>query len=166
MRKRAQKKGMPVESDKKQIETIPRKKTKIPKMNKQVWIAISLVAIFLMVLFLNTYFNVSSGQTYNPDGEGLGRYYLSGPDPYYNMRIVEQTMYGDNPGEYPFFAEEDPLLNYPLERSGGRKPLMNMMAIMLSQFATPFIDEIDALGLAMQFLPALFGALLVFPVYF
>jgi dolichyl-diphosphooligosaccharide--protein glycosyltransferase len=135
-------------------------------MNKQVWIAVSLVAIFLMVLFLNTYFNVSSGQTYNPDGEGLGRYYLSGPDPYYNMRIVEQTMYGDNPGEYPFFTEEDPLLNYPLERSGGRKPLMNMMAIMISQFATPFIDEIDALGLAMQFLPALFGALLVFPVYF
>jgi dolichyl-diphosphooligosaccharide--protein glycosyltransferase len=82
------------------------------------------------------------------------------------MRIVEQTMYGENPGVYQFYSEDDPLLNYPLGASGGRKPIMNMMAIFMSQFATPFMDEIDALGLSMQFLPALFGALLVFPVYF
>jgi len=135
-------------------------------MNKQMWIALSLVAIFFMVLFLNTYFNVTSEQTYNPEGEEFGKYYLSGPDPYYNMRLVDQTMYGENPGEYPFYSDNDPLLNYPLGRSGGRKPLMNMMAITMSQFLTPFMGEIDALGLSMQFIPALFGALLIFPVYF
>jgi len=166
MRKRAQRKSISVESSAKTIEPTSMKKSMIPKTNKQVLIAISLVAIFLMVLFLNTYFNVASGQTYNPDGDGLDRYYLSGPDPYYNMRIVEQTMFGENPGQYQFYSDEDPLLNYPLEHSGGRKPLMNMMAIFISQFASPFMDEVDALGLAMQFLPALFGALLVFPVYF
>jgi len=88
MRKRAQRKSIPAESNAKTVEPTTVKKSMIPKMNKSMLIAISLVAIFLMVLFLNTYFNVASGQTYNPDGEGLGQYYLSGPDPYYNMRIV------------------------------------------------------------------------------
>ena len=166
MRKRAQRKTISMESSEKTVDKTPQKKPTLPKINKKMWIAISLVAIFLLVLFLNTYFNVASGQTYNPDGEGIGKYYLSGPDPYYNMRLVEQTMYGENPGEYPFYSDTDPLLNYPIETSGGRKPLMNMMAIMVSQVLTPFMDEIDALGLAMQLIPALFGALLVFPVYF
>jgi len=166
MRKRAQRKSIPMESNAKTVEPSTVKKSMIPKMNKSMLIAISLVAIFLMVLFLNTYFNVASGQTYNPDGQGLGQYYLSGPDPYYNMRIVEGTVSGENPGVYQFYSENDPLLNYPLGRSGGRKPMMNMMAIFMSQFATPFMDEVDALGLSMQFLPALFGALLVFPIYF
>ncbi len=166
MRKRAQSKSITIESSGKTVDKTPQKKIIFPKMNKQMWIALSLVAIFFMVLFLNTYFNVTSEQTYNPEGEEFGKYYLSGPDPYYNMRLVDQTMYGENPGEYPFYSDNDPLLNYPLGTSGGRKPLMNMMAITMSQFLTPFMSEIDALGLAMQFIPALFGALLIFPVYF
>ena len=166
MRKRAQRKSIAVEASTKTVEPTSIKKSMIPKMNKSMLIAVSLVAIFLMVIFLNTYFNVVSGETYNPDGKGLDQYYLSGPDPYYNMRMIKETMYGENPGVYQYYSEKDPLLNYPLGTSGGRKPIMNMMAIFMSQFATPFMDEIDALGLSMQFLPALFGALLVFPVYF
>ena len=97
MRKRAQRKSILIESSEKTVDKTPQKKIIFPKMNKQMWIALSLVAIFFMVLFLNTYFNVTSEQTYNPEGEEFGKYYLSGPDPYYNMRLVDQTMYGENP---------------------------------------------------------------------
>ena len=169
MRKRAQRKSIPVESVEKQVDKkIGKKFTKNNKfrINKKWWVAGSLIAIFLMVLMLNTYFNVAGGAPFNEDGTGFDKYYLSGPDPYYNMRHVEETMYGENAGNYPFYGENDPLLNYPLGRSGGRGPFMNILAIGFGQLMTPVMDEVDAVGLAMQFLPALFGALLVFPIYF
>ncbi len=169
MRKRAQRKGIPVESVEKQVDkTINLKKNKNNpfRIKKQWWVAASLIAIFLMVLMLNTYFNVTSGAPFNEDGTGFDKYYLSGPDPYYNMRHVEETLYGENAGYYPFYSESDPLLNYPIGRSGGRGPFMNILAIGFGQLLTPFMDEVDAVGYAMQFLPALFGALLVFPIYF
>jgi dolichyl-phosphooligosaccharide-protein glycotransferase len=169
MRKRAQRKSIPVESVEKQVDKrIGKKLSKNKKfrINKKWWIAGSLIAIFLMVLMLNTYFNVAGGAPFNEDGTGFDKYYLSGPDPYYNMRHVEETLYGENAGYYQFYNQDDPLLNYPLGRSGGRGPFMNVLAIGFGQLMTPVMDEVDAVGLAMQFLPALFGALLVFPIYF
>ncbi len=136
------------------------------RFNRKWWIAFSLVAIFLLVLFLNSYFNATSGVVYNPDGTGLEKYYLSGPDPYYNMRIIDETLYGENAGQYAFYGENDPLLNYPLGRTGYRAPLLNMLAIGFGTLLTPVMNEVDAIGFAMQFVPALFGALLVFPMYF
>ncbi|MFO8078630.1 MAG: STT3 domain-containing protein, partial [Thermoplasmatota archaeon] len=165
MRKRAQRKSIPTQKE--TTAATSQSSRRMPfKFKKNWWIVVSLVAIFLLVLFLNSYFNVSSGATFNPDGTGFEQYYLSGPDPYYNMRIVDQTMYGDNPGYYQFYNENDPLLNYPLGRSGGRGPLLNMMAIGFGTLLSPVMSEVDAVGIAMQFIPALFGALLVFPVYF
>ena len=169
MRKRAQRKSIPVESVEKRVgNKVKKKRTKKNPFHikKQWWVAGSLIAIFLMVLMLNTYFNVTSEAPFNEDGTGFDKYYLSGPDPYYNMRHVEETLYGDNAGHYPFYGEDDPLLNYPLGRSGGRGPFMNILSIGFGQLLTPFMDEVDAVGLSMQFLPALFGALLVFPIYF
>ena len=165
MRKRAQRKSIPTQKETTASATQPSRRIQF-NFNKNWWIALSLVAIFLLVLFLNSYFNVNSGATFNPDGTGFEQYYLSGPDPYYNMRIVDQTMYGDNPGYYQFYSENDPLLNYPLGRSGGRAPLLNMMAIGFGTLLSPVMNEVDAIGFSMQFIPALFGALLVFPVYF
>jgi len=130
------------------------------------WVPITLIFVFLLVLFLNSYFNITSGISYNPDGAGLDKFYLSGPDPYYNMRIVNQTLFGPNAGHYQFYSSNDPLLNYPLTHSGGRPPFLNMMAIGFSRLLMPFMNEVDAVGYSMQFVPALFGALLVFPVYF
>ena len=165
MRKRAQRRSKPIFEEPKHVV----QKTKTVKAtierDKNWWIAVSLIAIFFMVLLLNSYFNISSGISINEEGESLDRYYLSGPDPYYNMRLIEETMYGEKPGLYPFYSETDPLLDYPIGESGGRPPLLNMMAIGFSRLLTPFMDEIDALGYSMQFIPALFGALLVFPVY-
>ncbi|MCK5345248.1 MAG: glycosyltransferase family 39 protein, partial [Candidatus Heimdallarchaeota archaeon] len=165
MRKRAQRKSITVQNESKPA-TGQTNYFKSFRISKRWWVPLSLIAIFFLVLFLNSYFNIASGAPFNTDGTGFGQYYLSGPDPYYNMRIVDQTLYGDNPGYYPFFGETDPLLNYPIGRSGGRAPLMNMMAIGFGTLLSPFMDEIDAVGIAMQFIPALFGALLVFPVFF
>jgi dolichyl-diphosphooligosaccharide--protein glycosyltransferase len=69
-------------------------------------------------------------------------------------------------GRFPYYAINDPLLAYPIGNSGGRAPLLVMSAIGFSKLLTPFMSETDAVGYAMQFVPALFGALLVFPVYF
>jgi dolichyl-diphosphooligosaccharide--protein glycosyltransferase len=166
MRKRAQRKGILVEEPKHIMSTVaPERKPSAFKKNW--WVAVSLIGIFLLVLFLNSYFNISSGATFNSQGQGLDKYYLSGPDPYYNMRLVNETLYGEKAGHYPFYyGSVDPLLNYPLGKSGGRPPFLNMMAICFSRLLLPFMNEIDAVGYSMQFVPALFGALLVFPIYF
>ena len=145
----------------KEITTEEKKFKLLPKKNW--WIAISLIAIFLLVLFFNTYYNLTSDITINSEGEGLDKYYLSGPDPYYYRRLVETTY---ETGRYPYYSEKDPLLNYPIGRSGARPPLFPMMALGFSRVLTPFMNEIDAIGYSMQFISALFGALIIFPVYF
>ena len=135
-------------------------------LKKNWWIGITLIAIFFLVLFMNSYFNIVSNVNINPDGTTLtDTYYLSGPDPYYNMRLIDTTM---QTGRFSYYSSSnpDPLLAYPYGQSGGRGPLLVMSAIGFSKLLTPFMSEADAVGYAMQFVPALFGALLVFPVYF
>jgi len=127
---------------------------------------VMLIGIFFCVLFFNTYWNATSGVGLNPDGETFEeKYYLSGPDPYYNARTIRQMI---ETGGIP--SGPDPLLNYPLGVAGssnaGRPPLFNMITIGFSSFLQPFMPIDDAIGLSMQFIPALFGALLVIPVYF
>jgi len=166
MRKRAQRRFKPTfEEPKHKIQTTTKliKEKKPRHVKKNIWIFATLIAIFLLVLFFNTYFNYTTNVAYNPDEEGLEKYYLSGPDPYYNMRLVEGTY---ETGRYPYYSEPDPLLNYPLGAKGGRAPLLNMAALGFSRLLAPFMSETDAIGFSMQFIPALFGALLVFPVYF
>ena len=100
----------------------------------------------------------------NPSGTTMSNtFYLSGPDPYYNMRLVSNTV---QTGRFPYYSSNDPLLAYPIGNSGGRGPIMVMSAIEFSKLLVPFMSEANAIGYAMQFLPALCGALLVFPVYF
>ncbi len=134
------------------------------KARKNLWISVTLIATFFLVLFFNSYFNIVSNANINPQGTDLTtKYYLSGPDPYYNMRLVQQT---SATGKFPYYYTNDPLLNYPLGVTGGRAPLLVMSAISFSKLLLPFMSPTDALGFAMQFVPALFGALLVFPVYY
>jgi len=134
------------------------------RVKKNWWIGVTLIAIFFLVLFMNSYFNIISNVNINPEGTTLSdTYYLSGPDPYYNMRLVETTV---QTGHFPYYSDSDPLLAYPFGKSGGRAPLMVMSAIGFSHLLIPFMSEADALGYSMQLIPALFGALLIFPVYF
>jgi len=164
MRKRAQIKSKPVAPEPKHltVQKTPKFEEKTTKI-RNLWIAIALIGIFFSVLFFNTYFNFTSEIAINEDGTGYSRYLLSGPDPYYNMRHVQET---SKTGVYEFYSERDMLLNYPLGARGGRAPLLNMMALGFSNFLTPFMEEVDAIGYSMQFIPALFGALLIFPVFF
>ena len=135
---------------------------------KRYTVAILVAGAFVTILMLNTYFNFTSGIAINKYGETLeDKFYLSGPDPYYNMRLLQITL---KTGHFPFIGgvhgDKDPLLNYPLHGSGGRPPLFTMLTIGVGKFFSLFMDETDAMGYAMQFIPALYGALLVVPVYF
>jgi asparagine N-glycosylation enzyme membrane subunit Stt3 len=167
MRKRAQFK-MPMQSETaptpqhEGVASAPERKRF--RFKKNWWIGVSLIAIFFLVLFMNSYFNIVSNVNMNPSGTTMtDTFYLSGPDPYYNMRLVDNTA---QTGRFPYFSSNDPLLAYPIGNSGGRGPLMVMSAIGFSKLLVPFMSEANAIGYAMQFIPALFGALLVFPVYF
>ncbi|KYK28353.1 hypothetical protein AYK20_01210 [Thermoplasmatales archaeon SG8-52-1] len=165
MRKRAQFKSKPMIEEPKHIvqKMQPKRENKLFTPNKNWWIALSLIFIFLIILFFNTYYNFTSQIAVNPENEGFSKFYLSGPDPYYNMRLVEETY---KSGTYPYYGEPDPLLKYPIGAKGGRPPLLNMMALGFSRLLTPIMSETDAIGYSMQFIPALFGALIIFPVYF
>lgn len=166
MRKRAQIKSKPahVEPKHTSVKKTPKyeETTKKPLV-KNWWVAVILVGIFFTVLFYNTYYNASSGIAMEGSFDDYGKYLLSGPDPYYNMRIVQET---SETGVYQFYSEQDDLLNYPIGRSGSRAPLLNMMALGFSNFLKPVMSEVDAIGYSMQFIPALFGALLIIAVYF
>ena len=107
MRKRSQRKSKIPQHEqgyRLQKELIRTEKRKF-SFNKKWWTAISLIGIFFLVLVLNTYFNVSSGTTVNSDLQGINQYYLSGPDPYYNMRLIDDTLYGENAGQYPYYLD-------------------------------------------------------------
>jgi len=135
--------------------------------SKKLQVIVMLVGICFLVLFLNSYFNLQSGTVFNPEGETLGeRFYLSGPDPYLNMRTCEEALIQ---GRYPYVSphegDYDPLLNYPVGERGSRPPLFNLMAIGSALVLQNFMPQMDALGWSMLFLPAIYGALLVFPVY-
>ena len=167
-RKRSVKKKPVVKSKReKEVKDIKEKTFKI-KNKKKILIPITLVVIFFLVLFFNSYFNYNSGLAHNEDGDTLGtRFFLSGPDPYYNMRLCEQTL---ETGEYPFVEWEDgdPLLNYPVGvYAGARPPLFNMIAVGCTNVISGVtgMAQMDALGWSMLWLPAIYGALLIFPVY-
>ena len=133
---------------------------------KDVIIATCLALAMFITLFLAVYFNASSGETVNPSGKTLeDKYYLSGPDPYYNMRVVEKLY---ETGHYPYWNihDPDPLLNYPVGKANSRPPLFNTLFVILAKVLSSFMSSVDAIGLSMQFLPSLYGALLVIPVYF
>jgi len=134
------------------------------KPKKEIWIAVALIGIFCLVLFMNSYFNYTYGISYDSTGQSIGtRFLLSGPDPYYNMRLCQETL---ATGHYPFVTSGDPLLNYPVSHlSSARPPLFNMVAVGSTKLLEPFLGTMDALGWSMLLLPAIYGALLVFPVY-
>ncbi|MCD6222195.1 MAG: hypothetical protein J7K12_00710, partial [Thermoplasmata archaeon] len=82
---------------------------------KRYTVAILVAGAFVTILMLNTYFNFTSGIAINKYGETLeDKFYLSGPDPYYNMRLLQITL---KTGHFPFIGgvhgDKDPLLNYP-----------------------------------------------------
>ena len=145
MRKRAQRRSQ--EFEEKRYIYQPEKpvfEKKPFKFNKRWWVAVTLIGIFFLVLFMNTYYNLTSDVAINPEAKGFDKFYLSGPDPYYNLRLIKETY---QTGAYPYYYENDPLLNYPLGRTGSRAPLFNMMALGFSRVLAPFMPETEAIGI-------------------
>ena len=169
MRKRAQRRmqTQKIENSKTSRRSGLSYSEKPPRLKKEWQTALFLGAIILIVMFLTSYFNFTSGIAFGSGNSLTDKFYLSGPDPYYNARLIEKTV---ETGRYPYlgglYGGLDPLLNYPIGSSGGRPPLFNMLTIGVSRLLVPFMSSDDALGYSMQFLPALYGALLVIPVYF
>jgi len=167
-RRRRSKKNYNLQSKSKPIYRETSEKIVKSKRKIKILVPVILIGIFFLVLFFNSYFNYTSGIAFNPEGDTIGtRFFLSGPDPYYNMRLCQITL---ETGEYPFVSmtDSDPLLNYPAGVYGGaRPPLFNMIAVGATNLVEGItgINQMDALGWCMLFLPAIYGALLVFPVY-
>lgn len=126
-------------------------------MDKRLFLILTI--IFFIVLFVNSAHSIIDNNNFNPEGEELStRFYLIGPDSYYNMRTCVQTI--EN-GYYPLYPiNNDNLLNYPLGEKGARPPLFNMIAVFFSG------GNMELLGWLMLFLPAIYGALTVFPMYY
>jgi len=129
--------------------------TKIKVIFNKKAVLLILTMGFCISFLFSTYGSLSTSNNINPEGTTLSdTVYLVGPDSYYNMQTCEHFI---RTGEYRI---EDPMLNYPIDNKGARPPLFNAIAIVLS------FGNLEVLGWLMLLLPSIYGALLVFPMYF
>jgi dolichyl-diphosphooligosaccharide--protein glycosyltransferase len=114
---------------------------------------IGLGAVFGVVLFIACFFNWSSAVS----GRSLG----GGPDPWYHLRVVEHIM--ENGGNLRW----DPLLNYPFGWHNPRPIGFTFTAAIFARLFQPLFGSAEESAIAvLNVLPAFFGALCIFPVYF
>ena len=117
-------------------------------------VALLLTGIFLLALFLRTYFNVS-------EATDNGFKMTGGSDPYYHKRAVDWVIHKH---EHLGF---DPMLNYPIGIPNPRPPVFDWSLALTGIIVSPFFGgNVDrATWWATEFMPALWGALIVIPVY-
>ncbi len=125
------------------------------KLNPK-FVLYSLLAIFIIALFVRVYFSIDVGT--QDDGFRM----TGGSDPYYHKRVVDYVL------EEREHLTEDPLLNYPLGGENPRPPLFDWMMAVTGLLFAPFFggDYATSTWWAVQLLPSIFGALTVLPVYF
>jgi len=114
-------------------------------MNPKTKEIIGLVVIFGVALFLTCFFNWSMGVA----GETMG----GGPDPWYHLRVVEYIL------ENGRNLRWDPLLNYPFGWHNPRPIGFTFTAALVAKIMGSAISAINVV-------PAIFGSLCIFPVYF
>ena len=127
------------------------KPRKIEKVN---WTTVlMLMAIFLFSLYIRT------AWTFEPATED-GFELTGGSDPYYHKRVVDYV--ADN-GEH---LHRDPMLNYPYGANNNRPPLFDWSIAIIGLAMSPFFGSTEeSVWWAMEVLPAIYGALIIFPVY-
>ncbi len=118
-------------------------------MNSKTKEIISLIVLFGVALFLTCFFNWSTGIS----GEAMG----GGTDPWYHLRVVEYIL------ENGRNLRWDPLLNFPFGWHNPRPIGFTFTAALVARLLGG--AESSAIA-ALNILPAIFGALCVFPVYF
>ena len=124
------------------------------KSSKVDWRTVGLlVLIFVFSLYIRTAWTAEPA---TEDGYQL----TGGSDPYYHKHVVD---YVAENGEH---LERDPMLNYPYGANNNRPPLFDWSIAIVGLILSPFFSSTeDSVWYAMQVLPALYGALIVFPVY-
>ena len=127
---------------------------KLRKIEKVNWkTVLMLLAIFLFSLYIRTAWTFEAA---TEDGFEL----TGGSDPYYHKRVVD---YVAENGEH---LERDPMLNYPYGANNNRPPLFDWSIAIIGLAMSPFFgSEEESVWWAMEVLPALYGALIIFPVY-
>ena len=122
---------------------------------KMKWAFIFILGIFVLALFLRTYFIWSPA---TEDGYKL----TGGSDPYYHKRVVDYVQ-----DEKKHLMQDD-LLNYPLGSKNPRPPAFDWSMAVLGMAASPFFDgdTEESTWWVLEIMPALWGALIVFPLYF
>jgi len=129
-------------------EVAPRKVEKID------WSTVFiLLAIFLFSLYIRTAWTLEPA---TEDGFQL----TGGSDPYYHKHVVD---YVAENGEH---LERDPMLNYPYGANNNRPPLFDWSIAIIGLALSPFFSSTDdSVWWAMEVLPAIYGALIIFPIY-
>jgi asparagine N-glycosylation enzyme membrane subunit Stt3 len=111
------------------------------------------VGIFLLALTIRSAWTLDAA---TEDGFKL----TGGSDPYYHKRVVDYVM--EN-GEH---LVRDEMLNYPYGANNNRPPLFDWSIAIAGLVLAPFFgDAAESTWWAMEVLPAVYGALIVFPVY-
>lgn len=114
-----------------------------------------LFLIFALALFVRSYFNAEPAQE---DGYQL----TGGSDPYYHKRVSDYVL------DTGMHLKKDPMLNFPVGGTNNRPPVFDWSMSVLGTAFSPLNggDVEDTTWKAFLFMPALWGALTIFPVYF
>ena len=131
-----------------QTEVMPRKVEKVD------WSTVFLLlAIFLFSLYIRTAWTLEPA---TEDGFQL----TGGSDPYYHKHVVD---YVAENGEH---LERDPMLNYPYGANNNRPPLFDWSIAIVGLALSPFFSSTEeSVWWAMEVMPAIYGALIIFPIY-
>lgn len=82
-----------------------------------------------------------------------------GSDPFYNYRAIIYTLQNHT------WLTHDNLLNYPLGANNPRTPFFHFFIIMVAFIVSPFVNIYNAATVGLLEFDAVFGALLILPVY-
>ncbi len=113
-----------------------------------------LVAFYL---FLSNYYYWSATFVY---GGGIAALPTSGgSDPYYNFVVIQYIL--THHTQLVF----DPTLNFPLGTNNPRNPFFHWFIVLVAEILGPFMGTEQAAFYAFEEFDAVFGALLIIPVY-
>lgn len=120
------------------------------RINPEIIVITLLVIIYL---FLGNYFAYSvtfTNGTLNVSG---------GSDPYYNFRVIQYMLTTGH------WMTHDAALNYPLGATNPRPPFFHVLIVLVAVILSPFMNPLSGATYAFLEFDAVFGALLIIPVY-
>ena len=128
--------------------------TIVSSFTKINWTRVAIIfAIFIFALYLRTAWNLDLA---TEDGFQL----TGGSDPYYHKHVID---YVHENGRHLI---NDPMLNYPLGANNVRPPLFDWSIVIVGLLISPLVgSQEEAIWWSTEVMPAVYGALIVFPIY-